>query len=345
LFRKERVYPMLYSQKLVTRFLGLKSVVYCFMLIVFSTFLPAEEVYPNKPIEMIVGFGAGGSTDTLARSMAPYLSKLLNVPIHVRNIPGRGSATAIETFLKTKNDGYTILCSAFSPFFLEAILREGTHFTISDLDYLNIQSYGFDIVAVKGESTITTLSELLLALKKPTKTFKIAVVENSNGYFLLKLLMEAMNIPITNVEIHRYNSDYDARETIVNGEMDAIFVSSKGGELIRQSITPLAINAQERQLEWDIPTVNEALIPLGFQVPHIPDYMRGFAVQKSLKDLYPERYEKLHNAFMLLMAKKSVQRDLKKNKVGGTWTGPENSTQMLNDAFVIFKKYNYLLEK
>ena len=336
---------MLYSQKLGLRFFGMKSVICFFMLIVLATFLPAEEVYPNRPIEMIVGFGAGGSTDTLARSMAPYLSKILNVPIHVRNVPGRGSATAIETFLKTKNDGYTILCSAFSPFFLEAILREGNHFTISDLDYLNIQSYGFDVVAVNGKSTIATLSEFLLALKKPTKTFKIAVVENSNGYFLLRLMLEAMNIPINTIELHRYNSDYAARQAIVNGEMDVIFVSSKGAELIRESITPLAINAQERQLEWDIPTVNEALTPLGFQVPHIPDYMRGFAVQQSLKDTYPQRYEKLHDAFMLLMAKKSVQRDLKKNKVGGTWTGPENSKQMLNDAFVIFKRYNYLLEK
>ncbi len=323
----------------------IKSVVYFFMIVVaLSACLPAEEVYPNKPIEMIVGFGAGGSTDTLARSMAPYLSKILNVPIHVRNISGRGSATAIETFLKTKSDGYTILCSAFSPFFLEAILRKDTRFTITDLEYLNIQSYGFDVVAVKGESTISTLSELLLALKKPTKKFKISVVENSNGYLLLMLMFESMNIPTTNVEIHRYNSDYDARNAIVKGDMDAIVVSSKGAELIRKSITPLAINAQERQLEWDIPTVNEALMPLGFQVPHIPDYMRGFAVQKSLKDSYPERYEKLHDAFMLLMAKKSVQRDLKKNKVGGTWTGSENSTQMLNDAFAIFKRYNYLLD-
>ncbi|MDD2383420.1 MAG: tripartite tricarboxylate transporter substrate-binding protein [Sulfurospirillaceae bacterium] len=336
---------MLYSQKLSRHFFGLTSVVSCLLLIVLSTFLRAEESYPNKPIEMIVGFGAGGSTDTLARSMAPYLSKILNVPIHVRNIPGRGSAAAIEAFLQTTNDGYTILCSAFSPFFLEAILREGNHFTISDLDYLNIQSYGFDVVAVNGESPIATLSELLLALKESTKTLKIAVVENSNGYFLLRLMMEAMNIPISTIELHRFDSDYAARQAIVNGEMDVIFVSSKGAELIRGFITPLAINAQERQLEWDIPTVNEALTPLGFQIPHVPDYMRGFAVQQSLKDLYPERYDKLHDAFMLLMAKKSVQRDLKANKVGGTWTGPENSTQMLNDAFVIFQKYNYLLEK
>ncbi|MDD3342760.1 MAG: tripartite tricarboxylate transporter substrate-binding protein [Sulfurospirillaceae bacterium] len=335
---------MIDFQRLGIHFLGIKSIAYCCIVIILSTFLRAEEVYPNKPIEIIVGFGAGGSTDTLARSMAPYLSKILNVPIHVRNIPGRGSAMAIETFLQTNNDGYTILCSAFSPFFLEAILSKDNHFAISDLDYLNIQSYGFDIVAVNAKSTISTLSELLLELKNSTKKFKIAVVENSNGYFLLRLLFEALNVPITHVELHRYNSDYNARQAIVHGDMDAIFVSSKGAELIREYITPLAINAQERQLEWDIPTVNEALMPLEFQVPHIPDYMRGFAIQKSLKDVYPERYEKLHDAFMLLMAKKSVQRDLKKNKVGGTWTGPENSAQMLNDAFVIFKRYHYLLE-
>lgn len=334
---------MIYSQSLNIQFSGIKRLVFCF-IIIFSTSLWAEDIYPNKPIEIIVSFGAGGSTDALARSMAPYLSEILNVPIHIRNIPGRGSATSIETFLKTNSDGYTILCSAFSPFLLEAILRKDASFTMADLDYLNIQSYGFDIVAVNRTSNLLTLSDFLLALKNPTKKFKISVVENSNGYLLLKLMFERMNIPMTNVEIYKYNSDGDAREAIVNGDMDAIFVSSKRSELIREYIIPLAINAQERQLEWDIPTVNEALMPLGFQVPYVPDYMRGFAVQKSLREHYPERYEKLHDAFLLLMAKKSVQRDLKENKVGGTWTGSENSTQMLNEAYTILKQYDYLLE-
>jgi tripartite-type tricarboxylate transporter receptor subunit TctC len=317
---------------------------YLIIIILLSIFIRAEENYPNKPIELIVGFGRGGSTDTLARSMAPYLSKVLNIPVKIKNIPGRGSASAIEAFLKKKSDGYSILCSAFSPYLPVAVLRKDTNFTMNDLDYLNIQSYGFDIVAVNSESDISSLSELFLSIKNHKKKFKIAVVENSNGYLLLKLMFEIMNISIEDVEIHRYNSGGNARKSIASGKMDVSVISSKRTEFIREYITPLAIYAQERQTEWDIPTVNEALISLGFQVPHVPDYMRGFAVQKSLKEQYPYRYKKLYNVFMLLMAKKSVQRDLKKNKVGGTWTGKENSTQSLYKAYNIFKKYSYLLE-
>lgn len=313
------------------------------ILVLSYTFVNAEDVYPNKPISIIVGFGRGGSTDALARSMAPYLSKALNVPIKIKNIPGRGSALAIEAFLKTKNDGYTILCSAFSPYLPVAILKNETNATMDSLDYLNIQSYGFDIVAVNEKSVISSLPELLLSIKNRSKKLKVAVVENSNGYLLLKLMFRSMHIPISNIEVYRYNSGGDARRAIANNEMDVIIISSKKSEFIREYITPLAIYAEERQLDWDIPTVNESLMPLGFHVPHMPDYMRGFAVQKELQQKYPSRYKRLYTAFMFLIAKKSVQRELKKNKVGGTWTGAWNSAQSLMKAYNIFKKYTYLL--
>lgn len=325
-------------------FTWIKKIIHIFFGLIFFSTLYAQETYPNKPINIIVGFEKGGSTDSLARAMAPYLSEILNVPIHIHNIQGLGSVVAVEAFLKANDDGYTILCSAFSPFLPIATLRKHTDFDIDDLSYLNIQSYGNDMIAVSAKSSISSLSELLETLRSTDKKLKIAVVENSSGFLLLRLILKEMNVPVTSLVIHEFNSDYNARDALLKGDADAIFVSSGGCELIRDKITPLAINASERQLEWDVPTVNEALIPLGFKVPSRTDYMRGFAVHKSLKEKYPERYEKLHDAFLLLMAKKSVQRELKKNKVGGTWTGSENSTQLIHNAFENLRQYHYLLE-
>jgi tripartite-type tricarboxylate transporter receptor subunit TctC len=328
------------------RFPSVKTVFLSLLIIIFfSLHVKAAQDFPNKPIEMIVGFGKGGSTDTLARVMAPFLADVLHVPIKIHNIPGRGSATAIEAFLKKKSDGYTILCSAFSPYLPAAILRKDTSFSMKDLDFLNIQSYGFDIVAVNAKSDIKSLSQFLRFIKEKTEKLNIAVVENSSGYLLLRMMFEKMNIPINNVNIYRYNSGGEARKAIANGTMDAIVISSKRTEFIRKFITPLAIYAKERQLEWDVPTVNEALIPLRIQVPYVPVYMRGFAVHPSLKKNYPKRYQKLYDAFVLLMAKKSVQRYLKKNKVGGAWTGSQKSTQSLHDSYAIFHKYSYLLDR
>lgn len=322
-----------------------KTVFLPLLILSFSSLhVNATEDFPNKPIEMIVGFGKGGSTDTLARVMAPFLADVLHVPIKIHNISGRGSATAIEAFLKKKSDGYTILCSAFSPYLPAAILRKDTSFSMKDLDFLNIQSYGFDIIAVNANSNISSLPQFLLAIKKKTKKLNIAVVENSSGYLLLRMMFEKLNIPVSNVNIYRYNSGGNARKAIIKGDMDAIVISSKRTEFIRKSITPLAIYAKERQLEWDVPTVNEALIPLKIQVPYVPVYMRGFAVHPSLKKNYPKRYKKLYDAFVLLMAKKSVQRYLKKNKVGGAWTGSKKSTQSLHESYAIFDKYSYLLD-
>ncbi|WP_024954740.1 tripartite tricarboxylate transporter substrate-binding protein [Sulfurospirillum arcachonense] len=318
---------------------------FCILVILlFYTPLHASNDSISSPIEIIVGFGPGGSTDTLARSMAPYLSEALDIQVNVRNIPGRGSALAIETFLDVPLEKNTILCSAFSPFIPAAIIQKNVEFTMKDLDFLNIQWYGYDLIAVYGKLKIKSLVDLLLSIKNSTKKFKVAVVENSNGYLLLRFLLKEMNISMDKIDLHKYNSGGDARKAISNGDVDVIMISSKRSEFIRQYITPLAIYSNNRQAEWDIPTVNEALSSLGIKIPLVPGYMRGFALNAAYKKKYPERYKIIEDAFKLIMAKKSVQRALKKNKVGGTWTGPEKSTKILNETNKIFKKYQYLIK-
>ena len=55
--------------------------------------------YPSGPVQIIVAFGAGGGTDTLARLLAPALSKILGRPVTVQNLPGGGgqvAATAVH---------------------------------------------------------------------------------------------------------------------------------------------------------------------------------------------------------------------------------------------------------
>ena len=62
----------------------------------------------GKSISFIVPFGAGGSTDVAARNLAPYIEKILGVPVEVINKPGAGSQIGITEALAAKPDGYTI---------------------------------------------------------------------------------------------------------------------------------------------------------------------------------------------------------------------------------------------
>jgi tripartite-type tricarboxylate transporter receptor subunit TctC len=68
----------------------------------------AQEKYPTKPINFIIGYPAGGATDVCARPLVAAAGKTLGQPIVVVNKPGGASAVAVATLKTEKPDGYTI---------------------------------------------------------------------------------------------------------------------------------------------------------------------------------------------------------------------------------------------
>ena len=67
--------------------------------------------YPSRPIKLLVGASAGGTTDTMARTIAEPLSSLFGKPVLVENRPGAGGNLAAEAVARSNPDGYTLLVS------------------------------------------------------------------------------------------------------------------------------------------------------------------------------------------------------------------------------------------
>ncbi len=68
--------------------------------------------YPNKPIRLIVGFGAGGGTDLLTRIVAPKLAEVIGQPVVIENRTGAGGRIAIEFVQSQPPDGHTVAIGA-----------------------------------------------------------------------------------------------------------------------------------------------------------------------------------------------------------------------------------------
>ncbi|MBQ0130598.1 MAG: tripartite tricarboxylate transporter substrate binding protein, partial [Comamonas sp.] len=68
----------------------------------------AQTSYPSKPVRIVVGFSAGGTTDVVARIMAKELTERLGQTFMIENRPGGGSNIATEVVKAAQPDGYTL---------------------------------------------------------------------------------------------------------------------------------------------------------------------------------------------------------------------------------------------
>ncbi len=302
--------------------------------------------YPSKkPVNMVVGFGIGGSADRMTRSMTTFLSDELETRVKVVNKKGAGTQIAANYVLRKPADGYTVFASTFAPYLANTILSGNAKYQMTDFDFINIQWFDFELFALNKNSKYNNMLEVIEAIKTKPKTVKAAVVQGSGGHLMIKLLLEKLNIPQENLNLVTYSSGGKARTAVAGGQVDLIAISAQGSESIREFIKPIAIVKDERMKQWDAPTLNESIASTGKELPVFSGSMRGFAVPATFKEKYPERYTKLVDGVKRTLANKSVQKFLKKSDIGYTWTGPEQSNKLIQESFEIFKSYSYLLKK
>ena len=78
------------------------------LIVGVAEWVPAQEKYPTKPINFVIGYPGGGTTDVCARPLVLSAGKILGQHLVVINKPGGGSAVAMASLKSEKPDGYTI---------------------------------------------------------------------------------------------------------------------------------------------------------------------------------------------------------------------------------------------
>jgi tripartite-type tricarboxylate transporter receptor subunit TctC len=126
----------------------------------------ARAAYPDKPVQLIVPYGAGGSTDLLARAMAQVSPKHLPQPLVVVNKAGGAGAPGRVDVMKSPPDGYTLLFGYGSG---EDIVvphqRQVPYDPMKDFDPVCRVSIHSIVLAVNSESPYKTLDDLVKAGK------------------------------------------------------------------------------------------------------------------------------------------------------------------------------------
>ncbi len=148
--------------------------------------------WPKKPVVMLVGYSAGGSSDLGARFLARALEKQLGQPVVVENKPGSGSWVAWNQLLyNTPKDGYTFALTNLSVLFGAYDSVNPRKETIDDFELLVNQAIDYQVIAIhKDETRFTDYASLIEYAKKNDLLVAAASTGITSGESSIAKMME-----------------------------------------------------------------------------------------------------------------------------------------------------------
>jgi tripartite-type tricarboxylate transporter receptor subunit TctC len=246
----------------MTMMKSLKTLALCAALLVAAS-PQAQTNYPNKPITVVVPYGAGGSADSRSRQLAQKMSLILKQPFVVDNKPGAGGNIGTEFVAKAPPDGYTIGMGNFAPLAVNKALFGTLRYDPEiDLSPIILIENGPLILVVNPNSQYKSIQDIVTAAKtKPgTLTFSSGGIGGSHQ-LSAELFMQNAGIQMIHVP---YKSGSAALTDLMAGNVDMMFdqMYSAVPSIRADKLRPIAITSKKRSpLFPNVPSFAELGFP------------------------------------------------------------------------------------
>lgn len=263
----------------------------------------AMAAYPEKPIRLIVGFSAGGTTDVVARVIGKEIGDALGQPVVVENRAGAGSNIAAEMVARAQPDGYTLLMVAVTSAINHTLYKNLSFDLVKDFTPIALAVRVPNVLVVNPEVKANTVEELVALLK--ANPGKINFASSGSGtsihmageLFKLRAGVDVAHIP--------YKGSANAVTDLIGGQVQFMFdnMPSAWPHVESGKLRALAVTTAERsKTAPNLPTMQEA----GFKDFDVSSWF-GVIGPKGMPD---DVVEKLNKSIRAALAKPEVRERL-----------------------------------
>ena len=232
----------------------------------FPRFAGAQDAYPDKPVRVVVSYGAGGAIDVVARIVAEHMTGTLGKTVLVENKPGAGSTIAAELIARSAPDGYNLLVtgmahSVIPELFPQVTFNPATAF--QPISHLGLMPF---VLAVHPSVPATDYKSFIAYLKAHPGTVNSGSAGPGSSADLGQMLLAKLEgVQFTRVP---YRSTPAAMNDLVAGRVG--FMMDSQNVLVPHvksgAVRAFAVTSLERsRLVPEVPTLDELGLK-GFEV-------------------------------------------------------------------------------
>jgi len=239
----------------------------CMVLALSSTAAAAaEQEYPSKSVNLVVVFGAGGTSDAVARIIAEPLGAALGTPVVVENKPGASGNIGAAYVARAEPDGYTLLAGFPGLTTNGALYSKLNYDPGKDFAPISLLASAPNVIVTNQKLPAGSLQELFdYGKKQPDGLNFGSAGAGASSHLAGELLKEMTGVKMTHIP---YKGGAPALADLASGRLDVMVIPLpeaigliRGGKLKALALA----STQRSQLIPDVPTTQEAGLP-GFTV-------------------------------------------------------------------------------
>ena len=279
----------------------------------------SQEKYPVRPINLIVGYPAGGSVDVCARPFAMAASKSLGQPIIIINKPGGGSSVAMASLKNEKPDGYTIGL-LISGAVMSQHMRKVPFDTARD--FTPIMQYGVYLygLVVRSDSPWKSFKDFMAYAKaNPGKVRYSTAGAGTPQHLVMERLAVKEGLQWKHIP---FDGGSPAVTALLGGHVEAASQTTEWKKYVESGqLRLLAVYGEKRMIDFpEVPT----LLDLGYSI--IAPSLGSVVGPKGLS---PQVVEMLHGAFKKAMDDPDFIRISRQMDMPPVYRGPQELAKHL----------------